>query len=74
MSPAPNIRVVLKEFSARRWSVVPHEYATFKPGDRVVALRHESGYSIFARDSDPKITYLIEISLFKQLTSSKLPE
>ena len=63
-----DIRVVVEQFSARLWSHVPYEYEDFMPGDRVVALRHESGHSIFARESDPVKRYIIEIDDFRAFT------
>ena len=63
-------RIVVKSFSARQWSRVPHEYETFEPGDTVIGLRHESGFSIFARPSDPVTRYLIEIDQFRAYTKS----
>ena len=65
-----DVRVVLKPFSAREWSRVPYEYEDFTPGDQVIAMRHESGCSIFARPSDPVKRYIIEIDQFRALTSS----
>ena len=35
-----------------------------------MAVRRESGYSIFARASDPVSRYIIEIDQFRVLTSS----
>jgi len=63
------VRAVVTQFSARQWSRVPYEYENFEPGDRVVALRHESGQSIFARQSDPVTRYIIEIDQFRAFTS-----
>ena len=63
-------RVVVEQFSARLWSHVPYEYEDFQPGDRVIALRHESGHSIFARESDPVKRYIMEIDEFRAFTVS----
>jgi len=68
------VRVVVKEFSARQWSRVPYEYEAFEPGDRVIALRHESGQSIFARPSDPVTRYIIEIDQFRAFTTPVSPD
>jgi hypothetical protein len=65
-----DFRVVVRPFSARQWSRVPYEYEDFEPGDRVIALRHESGHSIFARESDPITRYIIEIDDFRVFTKS----
>ena len=66
----PDVRVAVTQFLARQWSRVPYEYEDFKPGDRVIAMRHESGYSIFARDSDPVKRYILEIDEFRAFTKS----
>ena len=63
------VRVVVQQFSARQWSRVPYEYEDFEPGERVIALRHESGQSIFARQSDPISRYIIEIDDFRAFTA-----
>ena len=65
-----DIREVKEQFSARHWSRVPYEFEEFKPGDKVVPLRYESGYSIFARESDPVSRYIIEIDSFRACTAS----
>jgi len=70
----PDIRIVVKQFSARQWPLVPYEYEDFELGDRVIALRHESGHSIFARQSDPIKRYIIEIDDFRAFTKSIDPE
>ena len=69
-----DVRVVVEQFSARHWSRQPYEYEDFMPGERVIAMRYESGYSIFARDSDPVSRYMIEIDQFRAPTSSLGPE
>jgi len=66
----PDVRVAVTQFLARQWSGGPYEYEDFKAGDRVIALRHESGYSIFARDSDPVKRYILEIDEFRAFTKS----
>jgi len=66
----PDVRVVLIPFLAREWSRKPYEYSDFNVGDLVIAMRHESGYSIFARQSDPIKRYIIEIDEFRAHTSS----
>lgn len=63
------VRVVVRQFSARQWSRVPYEYENFEPGDQVIAMRHESGHSIFARPSDPVTRYIIEIDDFRAFTA-----
>ena len=65
-----DFRVVVEQFSARQWSRVPYEYEDFEPGDKLIALRHESGHSIFARESDPVARYIIEIDDFRAFTTS----
>lgn len=65
-----DVRVVVENFSARHWSHVPYEYEDFAPGERVIAMRHESGYTIFARESDPVSRYVIEINEFRAFTAS----
>jgi hypothetical protein len=65
-----DVRVVVRQFSARHWSRVPFEYEEFEPGDHVVAMRHESGQTIFARESDPVGRYIIEIDEFRLYTRS----
>ena len=65
-----DIRVVARQFSARHWSRVPYEYEEFTPGEQIIAMRHESGYTIFARDRDPISRYIIEIGEFLALTAA----
>jgi len=63
-------RTVVQQFSARHWSRVPYEYEEFKLGDTVIALRHESGHTIFARESDPVSRYIMEIGSFRARTAA----
>ena len=70
----PDIRTVVKNFSARQWPLVPYEYEDSELRDRVIALRHESGHSIFARQSDPIKRFIIEIDEFRAFTKSIDPE
>jgi len=65
-----DVRAVVEQFKARHWSRIPYEYEDFMLGERVIAMRHESGYTIFARESDPVSRYIIEIDQFRAQTSS----
>ena len=65
-----DVRIVVEPFSARHWSRLPYEYEDFIPGERVIAMRHESGFTIFARESDPVSRYIVEIDQFRAWTSS----
>jgi len=69
-----DVRMVVGKFSARHWSRVPYEYEEFEPGDKVIALRYESGHSIFARDSDPVSRYIMPIDDFRAVTNSAFSE
>jgi len=60
------VRIAFKRFLARQWNSA--ELKQFEIGDRVIALRHESGYSIFARESDPVTRYLMTINEFREAT------
>ena len=60
------VRTALTPFVARQWNSAEHE--KFEIGDRVIALRHESGYSIFAREADPVRRYLLTINDFRAAT------
>ena len=60
------VRVAVTRFVARQWNSA--ELKQFEIGDRVMALRHESGYSIFARESDPVTRYLMTIDDFRGAT------
>jgi hypothetical protein len=63
-------RVVVKQFSARHWSDSAQAHQVFEPGEQLIALRHESGYSIFVRASDPVRHYIIDIDDFRTHTIS----
>lgn len=60
------VRTAVIPFVARQWNSAEHE--KFEIGDRVIALRHESGYSIFAREADPVRRYLLTINDFRAAT------
>jgi hypothetical protein len=60
------VRTAVTRFIARQWNSA--ELKQFEIGDRVIALRHESGHSIFAVESDPVRHYLMRIDDFRAAT------